>query len=305
MNRAALIFSVVVFVAVALWSQAPPQPGGLPVQPNNGLGESDGPAIPGQEWRVHDIRRPHPRAVTPAEHVDEPPSDAIVLFDGKDLSKWTISAGRGGAGQAGRAATPPTPVQPQNGQMWKVENGYMEVVPGTGSLATKDKFGDVQLHIEWATPAKVNSYGQYRGNSGVMFLRRLEIQVLDSYNNPTYADGQAGSIYGQWPPLVNPSRKPGEWQSFDIVFETPGYDGDKLVKQAYVTVFMNGILLHNRQEFLVNMNGAGRQGTSSSPLPAEDSIVLQAHPSAVPGSVLRFRNIWARRLSSYDQPESK
>jgi hypothetical protein len=302
MNRAALTLSGVILVTLALWSQDPPQPGGLPVQPNNGLGGTDGPVIPGQQWRVHDIGRPHPRAVVPAEHVGEPPSDAIVLFDGKDLSKWTISAGRGGASR-GPAATPPNPVQPPNGQMWKVENGYLEVVPGAGSLATKDKFGDVQLHIEWATPAKVNSYGQYRGNSGIMFLRRLELQVLDSYNNPTYADGQTGAIYGQWPPLANPSRKPGEWQSFDIVFETPGYDGDKLVRQAHITVFMNGILLHNRQEFLVNMNGAGRQGTTPSPLPAEDAIVLQAHPSSVPGSVLRFRNIWARRLSGYDQPE--
>src|SRR5579872_1163592 len=244
-------------VTTLLLAQAPPQPGGLPVQPNNGLGEPDGPPIPNQKWKVHDITRPHPRVVTPGKRDQDPPSDAIVLFDGKDLSKWTIQAGRGAA--------------PNVNGTWKVENGYMEVVPGTGSLATKDKFGDVQLHLEWATPAKVNSYGQYRGNSGIMFLRRLEIQVLDSYDNPTYADGQAGAIYGQWPPLVNPVRKPGEWQAFDIVFEAPRYEGDKLVKQAYVTIFLNGVLIHNRQEFLVNMGPTGRG--NATPLNPEDSIV--------------------------------
>ncbi len=280
-----LLVVLLACVYTVLVAQAPPQPGGLPVQPNNGLGDTDGPPIPNQKWKVHDITRPHPRVVTPGKRDQDPPSDAIVLFDGKDLSKWTVQAGRGAAPSG-------------NATFWKVENGYMEVVPGTGSLATKDKFGDVQLHLEWATPANVNSYGQYRANSGIMFLRRLEIQVLDSYDNPTYADGQAGAIYGQWPPLVNPVRKPGEWQAFDIVFEAPRYEGDKLVKQAYVTIFLNGVLIHNRQEFLVNMGPTGRG--NATPLNPEDSIVLQTHPSAVAGSALRFRNIWARHLTGYD-----
>ena len=131
---------------------------------------------------------------------------------------------------------------------WRVENGYVEVVPATGSVQTKEKFGDMQLHVEWAAPAEVRGASQSRGNSGVILMGRYEIQVLDSYDNPTYADGQAGSIYGQVPPPVNVSRKPGEWQTFDIVFEAPKFDGDRLARPAYVTAFHNGVIMHNRQE---------------------------------------------------------
>jgi hypothetical protein len=153
--------------------------------------------------------------VTPGAKPGNPPSDAIVLFDGKDLSHWTAETKHGPAPAA-----------------WKVENGYMEIVPGSGTLVSKEKFGDIQLHLEWAAPASITGDSQWRGNSGVLIMNRYEIQVLDSYHNLTYADGQAGAIYGQWPPLVNAARKPGEWQTYDIVFEAPKFDGGKLKKPA-------------------------------------------------------------------------
>ncbi len=247
-------------------------------------GYTDTPALPGQKWRVHDLDRPRPRVVTPGaassqERTGRPPSDAIVLFDGKDLSQW-VSLKRGGAtAEAG----------------WKVENGYMEIVPGSGTLATKDKFGDCQLHIEWMTPVKLSGDSQWRANSGVLIMSRYEIQVLDSHNNPTYADGQAASIYGQYPPLVNASRKPGEWQDYDIVFETPRFEGAKLVKPAYATVFHNGVVVHHRQEIIGRM--AHRVVGTYAPHDPEEPLALQDHDVPV-----RYRNIWMRRLKSYDQP---
>lgn len=232
-------------------------------------GYSDTPVLPGQKWRVHDIARPTPKVVTPAAQVGQPPSDAVVLFDGKDLSRWEKPA-------------------------WKVEKGYMEVTPGGGTLVSKDKFGDAQYHIEWASPMEITGDSQWRGNSGILIMNRYEIQVLDSHNNPTYADGQAGAIYGQWPPLVNPARKPGEWQSYDIVFEAPRFEGAKLVKPAYATVFLNGIVVHNRKEVVGRMahKVVGTYESHS----AEEPLALQDHDVPV-----RYRNIWVRRLHGYDQ----
>lgn len=241
------------------------------------LGYSDTPVLPGQKWRVHDIQRPRPRVVTPAAQPGGPPSDAIVLFDGKDLSQW-LQNFKG------------TVREPQ----WKVENGYMEIVGRTGTIFTKEKFGDCQLHIEWAAPAEIEGSGQWRGNSGVLLMNRYEIQVLDSFDNPTYADGQAGAIYGQWPPLVNASRKPGEWQSYDIVFEAPRFEGEKLVKPAYVTVFHNGVLVHHRQEIIGRM--AHRVVGTYAPHGPEEPLALQDHDTPV-----RYRNIWIRRLGKYDE----
>ena len=246
-------------------------------QPNHDLGFKDTPMLPGLPYHVHDPDRPHPPVVTPASQLGGPPSDAIVLFDGKDLSKWEghpSSITRAGA--AGPAE-------------WKVENGYVEVVPGTGDIATKEKFGDCQLHVEWASPAEVRGTSQGRSNSGVIVQGRFEIQVLDSYENPTYADGQAGAIYGQWPPLANPARKPGEWQAYDIVFEAPKFEGEKLVKPAYFTVFLNGVLMQNHRASMGPM--VYRQVAHYVPQPAQDSLVLQNHNDKV-----RFRNIWIRRL---------
>src|SRR5271170_4354787 len=253
---------------------------------NHDLGYTDTPVLPGLPYHVHDPARPHPPVVTPSTEPGGPPSDAIVLFDGKDLSKWTSAKLTPGV----TAIAAPAP--------WKVENGYMEVVPGKGAIATKEKFGDVQLHVEWATPLTVAGNSQGRGNSGVFLQGRYETQVLDSYQNPTYADGQAGAIYGQWPPLANPARKPGEWQAYDIVFEAPRFEGGKLVKPAYVTVFLNGVLMHNRKEVMGPTEH--RQLAKYEPQPAEDSLALQNH-----GNPVRYRNIWIRRIKGYDQAETR
>jgi hypothetical protein len=242
------------------------------------LGYDDTPFLPDGKWRVHDIARPRPRMVEPGARPGDPPSDAVVLFDGKDLSKWLMTA-RGSA-----------PAEPK----WKVENGYMEVVPGTGDLISREAFGDAQIHIEWATPAEVRRSGQFRGNSGVIIMSRYEIQVLDSWENPTYADGQAASIYGQFPPPVNASRRPGEWQSYDIVFEAPVFEGGKVVKPAHSTVFHNGVLMHHRQAHVGRM--AHRVVGAYAPHGPEEPLLLQNH-----GDPVRYRNIWVRRLVPYDR----
>jgi hypothetical protein len=247
------------------------------------LGFTDTPILPGQKWHVHDPDRPHPRVVTPGKEPGAAPSDAIVLFDGNDLSKWA---------QHGRGADSARIVDAQ----WKVENGYFEVVPGTGDLYTREKFGDCQLHVEWAELPDVRGTSQARGNSGVLLMSRYEIQVLDPYDNPTYADGQAGAIYGQFPPLVNPGRKPGEWQIYDIVWEAPRFEGQKLLKSAVVTVFFNGVLVQNHKEPIGAM--VYRQVAKYTPHDPEEPLMLQEHHDRV-----RYRNIWIRRLAGYDLPE--
>ncbi len=245
------------------------------------VGYSDTPVIPNQKWKVHDIERPNPAVVTPGAKASDPPSDAIVLFDGKDLSKWITRGKRQNAGKESAAA-------------WKVANGYVEAVGGAGDLVTREKFGDCQLHIEWASPTVIDGDSQWRGNSGILLMSRYEIQVLDSFNNKTYADGQAGAIYGQWPPLVNASRKPGEWQSYDIVFETPTWFGGRMAKAPYVTVIHNGVLMHHRQEIIGPM--AHRIVRKFEAHAAEEPLALQDHDTPV-----RYRNIWIRRLKGYDQ----
>ncbi len=254
-----------------------------PPKVNHDLGFDDTPMLPGLPYHVHDYNRPHPPVVTPSDLPGGAPSDAVVLFDGKDLLKW-----RGQRSSITKAGS--------DEAQWKVESGYFEVVPKTGDLATKEKFGDVQLHVEWSEPEGIMGTSQGRGNSGVILMGKYELQVLDSYKSPTYADGQAGAIYGQWPPLANAVRKPGDWNSYDIVFEAPKFDGEKLVKPAYFTVFLNGVLLHNRKESMGPM--VYRQVAHYVPHPAEDSLMLQNHNNAV-----RYRNVWARRLGTYDQPE--
>jgi hypothetical protein len=247
------------------------------------LGFTDTPILPGQKWHVHDPDRPHPRVVTPGKEPGAAPSDALVLFDGKDLSKWD---------QHGRGADSAKLVDAQ----WKVENGYFEVVPGTGDLYTREKFGDCQLHVEWSELPDVRGASQARGNSGVLLMSRYEIQVLDPYDNPTYADGQASAIYGQFPPLVNPGRKPGEWQIYDIVFEAPRFEGERLIKPAVFTVFFNGVLVQNHKEPIGAM--VYRQVAKYTPHDPEEPLMLQEHHDRV-----RYRNIWIRRLAGYDLPE--
>jgi hypothetical protein len=234
----------------------------LSTRPGQGVGYTDTPMLPGQTWRVHDAARPNPPAVTPGA-ASGPPSDAIVLFGGAGTDAWS-------------------------GGPWDVVDGAL-VVNGKGALATKERFGDVQLHLEWASPADVQGESQGRGNSGVFLMGRYEVQVLDSYDNKTYADGQAAALYGQFPPLVNACRKPGEWQSYDIVFEAPRFDGEELVKPARVTVFQNGVLVQHAREFLGAT--AHRTVAKYAAHAAEEPIELQDH-----GNPVRYRNIWVRRL---------
>src|SRR5262245_7520927 len=236
------------------------------------LGYTDTPMLAGLPYHVHDPARPRPATVTPAQRIGDAPSDATILFDGTNLSSWT-----------------PTK------SACRVQNGYMEVVPNSGDMRTRETFGDIQLHVEWAAPAQVRGDSQNRGNSGIFLHRRYEVQVLDSFDNLTYPDGQAGALYGQWPPLVNAARKPGEWQSYDIVFEAPRFEGARLVTPAFMTVFLNGVLLHNRRELMGPT--VHRALASYASQPAEDSLVLQDHQQPV-----RYRNIWIRRLREYDGP---
>ena len=273
--RNLIIAAIAATIATGLLlSQATKKPG----YRTSPTGYSDTPVLPGQHWKVHDIARPKPRVVTPGAQYGMPPSDAVVLFDGKDLSKWNMETKQG--------------IKPAN---WTVANGYMEVKSGAGTLVSKEKFGDAQYHIEWASPTEITGDSQWRGNSGVLIMSRYEIQVLDSFNNPTYADGQAGSIYGQWPPLVNASRKPGEWQTYDIIFEAPKFEGQKLVKPAFVTVIHNGVVTQHRKEIIGRM--AHRVVGTYAPHAAEGPLGLQDHDVPV-----RYRNIWVRRLTGYDQP---
>ncbi len=238
------------------------------------VGYSDTPVITGSKWRVHDGDRPQPRVVTPGGASASPPSDAVVLFDGSDLAQWI---GRDGGDAA-----------------WKVENGYMEV-NGTGDISTRAHFGDCQLHLEWATPEEVVGDSQGRGNSGVFLLGLYEIQVLDSFDNRTYADGSASAIYGQYPPLVNASRGPGEWQSYDVIFEAPSWDSGRLVKGAHLTVIHNGIVVHHRQR-AVGPTGHRNLANYDTPHAVTGPLQLQDH-----GNPVRFRNIWMRRLTAYDE----
>lgn len=227
-------------------------------------------------WPQHSMDRPKPPVVNPGPFTASAPapSDAIVLFDGKSLAGWQSADSAGGPAR------------------WTVRDGYMEVAPGTGSIRTLRPLGDVQLHVEWMAPAPPHGTGQDRGNSGVIFMDgRYEVQVLDSWHNDTYADGQAGAVYGQYPPQVNASRPPGEWQTYDIVFHAPRFDGSgKVTRKARFTVLHNGILVQD-DVVVVGPTAHGEHPpytAHASKLP----LLLQDH-----GHRVRYRNIWARELN--------
>jgi hypothetical protein len=245
------------------------------------VGFKDTPMLPGGRWHVHDSDRPLPKVITPGTcdtqaEPGRPPSDAIVLFDGKDLAHWQSGRGRPAA--------------------WTVEGGAMVIKPGAGEIRTREEFGDCQLHLEFATPVPPKSDDQGRGNSGVLFFGRYEIQVLDCYENLTYADGHAAAIYGQYPPLVNASRPPGQWQTYDIIFTAPRFKPDNsLESPAFVTVLHNGVLVHNHTAPIGAM--AYRAVGKYTPHGPKGPILLQDH-----GNPVRFRNIWVRPIKAYDEP---
>lgn len=231
--------------------------------------------------KVHELdtsKQPLPPVVAPGEPAAffAPPADAIVLFDGSEKAlkeNWTDTKG----GPSG----------------WKVVDGALESVKLAGYIQTKQSFGSCQLHIEWAAPAKVEGDGQGRGNSGVFLMNTYEVQVLDSFENATYADGQAGALYGRSKPLVNVCRKPGEWQSYDIIFHRPLFDKDgKVTRRATFTVLHNGVLI---QDHVVLSGGTGWMGPHA-------ASEYKAHPDKLPfalqdhGNPVRFRNIWIREL---------
>jgi hypothetical protein len=228
---------------------------------------------------VHDKRRPQPAVVTPPtsstqDQAGTPPSDATVLFDGKDLSKWKSLKGEEAP--------------------WKVVDGVMESVPKTGNLQSKDQFADGQYHIEWMELPGTTGKSQGRGNSGIFIMGLYELQVLDNYHAETYADGMAGSIYGQYPPLANATRPQGQWQTYDVVFHAPKYEDGKVSKPATETVFLNGVLVQDHVK-LIGPTKHRELTTYPTEHPAKGPIQLQDH-----GNPVRYRNIWVREITKRD-----
>ena len=227
-------------------------------------------------WKISDRSRPLPPVITPGEpgmqeRPGRAPSDAIMLFDGQGLSKW--DGNKGGPAQ------------------WKVVAGALVVVPGAGDIHTKQAFGDCQLHVEWAEPDPPHGRDQGRGNSGVYLMSKYELQVLDSYENKTYADGQAGAIYAQFPPLVNACLPPGQWQTYDVIWHGPRFAPDgKLLRPARITVLQNGVLVQDNVEPTGPTDYMKRPPYA--PHPEKMPLLLQDHDQPV-----RFRNIWIRELS--------
>jgi len=230
-------------------------------------------------YPIHDRSRPQPAVVDPGtassqETPGRAPADAVVLFDGHDLSRWRQQDG--------------SPAR------WKLGHDYFEVVPGTGYLYSRDAFGDCQLHVEFTEPDPARGEDQDRGNSGVFLQGLYEVQVLDSYRSPTYPDGQAAAVYGQFPPLVNASRAPGRWQSYDIIFHGPRFDAaGHLTRAARMSVLHNGVLVQDDVEL------TGPTGHHQRPPYAAGSgklpLALQDH-----GNPVRYRNIWVRELPDSD-----
>jgi hypothetical protein len=238
------------------------------------LGYDDTPMQPNGKWHIHDGSRPQPRIITPGASPGVAPSDATVLLGpGADASQWQATDGK--------------PIS------WPIKDGVLQ--SGKGMIETKAQFTDFQLHVEFATPKEVKGTGQGRGNSGVFLLGVFEVQVLDSYQNQTYPDGQAAAMYGQYPPLVNASRPPGEWQAYDIVFTAPRFNASGAVdRPAMVTVFHNGVVVHNATAYqgptehkIIRKYAAAH---------AKGPIRLQDH-----GNPVHFRNIWIRTLKGYDE----
>lgn len=230
------------------------------------------PEIPGTPWQVHDGTRPQPPVVGTGGAVSvKAPSDAKVLFDGKSTDAWTTD---------GKPAT------------WPVKDGSLIASPGT--LISKEQFGPVQVHIEWRIPGDRKVNGQGGGNSGIFLMGLYEVQILQSNNNPTYADGTAGALYGQTPPLVNATAPQGEWQSYDILFQPPKSEGGKVVEPAWVTVIQNGVVLHHARK-LLGPTQFRQLAKYPENHPDKGPLHLQFH-----GDPVEFRNIWVRPIGDYD-----
>jgi len=229
-------------------------------------------------WLIHDMNRPAPPVISTGiagtpDMAGTAPSDAVVLFDGTDLSEWTDTKG--------------------NPSKWIMGDGYMEAVKGSGYIQTKRKFGSCQLHVEFATPSNVKGDSQGRGNSGVFLMANYEIQVLDSYDNKTYPDGQCAALYGRAVPLVNSCRGPGQWQSYDIIFHRPIFKGKKVVRKARFTILHNGVLVHDNVVLVGGTVWKGPHAISDYE-PHEDKLPIQLQDH---GNPVRFRNIWIRELA--------
>lgn len=229
-------------------------------------------------WAVHDMNRPQPVRVEPGAFSSQdkpgaPPSDAVILFGGKpeEIEKWISDKPNGEATK------------------WVVKDSVLQCVPGSGYIRTKEEFADCQLHIEWSAPGKVEGNSQGRGNSGVFLMGAVEVQVLDNYNNPSYPDGMASSIYGINPPMANPLRAPGEWQTYDIIFRKPVFKDGQEIDPGYITVFVNGVLTQDHTP----LEGGGGHMRRSKPkaFPEKGPLKIQDH-----GNPVRFRNIWYRPL---------
>ena len=242
-----------------------------------GADPKEKPFTPGGIYRQGDMKRPRPTIVTPPgestqEKPGNPPSDAVVLFDGRDFAKWEREPNK----------EDPTTKEPK----WIIKDGHMECTPKSGPIRCKERFGSAQLHIEWATPSEVKGNSQGRGNSGVLMNPWGEVQVLDSYDNDTYPDGQAAAIYSKYPPLVNASRKPGEWQVYDIILQCAVMKDGKVEQPAMMTVMHNGLVAHHAITFDHKAQDWG--------------FSLQDH-----GNPVRYRNIWVRPLHRYDENAAK
>jgi hypothetical protein len=236
-------------------------------------GYPDGPKLPGVPYVVHDPARPQPRMIeTAGAVVVKPPSDAKVLFDGTSLDAWTTNGG------------PPA---------WVIKDGAM--VANAKDIQTKESFGAVQLHFEWRCPAGRKVEGQSGGNSGAFLMGLYEVQVLQSHNNPTYPDGQAGAIYGQLPPLVNATAPQGEWQSYDVAFEPPVYKDGKVIKPAKVTLFHNGVFVQHGEAYL-GPTEHRRLASYPEKHPESAPLRLQFH-----GDPMEYRNMWIRPLGERDR----
>ena len=222
------------------------------------------------DYPQHSMDRPQPPIVAPGAALGDPPSDAVVLFNGKDLSEWVDDSGK--------------PAR------WTVGKGWFQVNPGTGGIHTRRAFGDVQLHVEWSAPSPPSGEGQERGNSGVFLMREYEVQVLDSWHNVTYADGAASAIFGQYPPLVNAVRPPGEWNVYNIIFHAPRWNADgTLAAPARMSVMVNGVLVQDN----VALTGPTAYQARPPYTHQADQLPIELQDHQFP---VRFRNVWVREL---------